>query len=299
MGDITNKLDYTHLLQDAEIVLDKLSPIEREVSTVEGNVFLMRILPYRTTEDRINGVVVTFIDITERKASETAIAEDLKATQILHNLSTRLVTEENFQILYDEVMAAAIQLTHADAGTVQILDEPSQELMLLATNGFSKKMIEHFSLVNANSNTPCGIALANGHRSFVDFDEEGPEEDESNKMHIEEGYLSAQSTPLIARSGKPIGMISTHFKEHHHRPDERELRYLDLLARQAADLIEQRLAARELQDKMEELTRFNNAMVHRESRMIELKKEINELCSQLGQSPRYPLDFEKEENNNG
>jgi hypothetical protein len=45
----------------------------------------------------------------------------------------------------------------------------------------------------------------------------------------------------------------------------------------------------------EELTRFNNAMVGRELRMIELKKEVNELCQSARLPHRYPLDFEKEE----
>ena len=44
----------------------------------------------------------------------------------------------------------------------------------------------------------------------------------------------------------------------------------------------------------EELARFNRAMVGRELRMIELKKEINALCAQAGQPPRYPLDFGKD-----
>jgi PAS domain S-box-containing protein len=43
----------------------------------------------------------------------------------------------------------------------------------------------------------------------------------------------------------------------------------------------------------DELTRFNSASVGRELRMIELKKEINELCAESGRPPRYPLDFEK------
>ena len=43
----------------------------------------------------------------------------------------------------------------------------------------------------------------------------------------------------------------------------------------------------------EDLTRFNHAMVGREMRMIDLKKEVNELCAQAGQPPRYPLSFEK------
>jgi len=42
------------------------------------------------------------------------------------------------------------------------------------------------------------------------------------------------------------------------------------------------------------LTRFNNASVGRELRMIELKKEVNQLCGRLGDAPRYSLDFEKE-----
>ena len=50
----------------------------------------------------------------------------------------------------------------------------------------------------------------------------------------------------------------------------------------------------ELRTINEELTRFNNASVGRELRMIELKKEINELYVQSGQPPRYPLGFEKE-----
>ena len=52
--------------------------------------------------------------------------------------------------------------------------------------------------------------------------------------------------------------------------------------------------ADELKIVNEELERFNRAMVDREIRMIELKKQVNELCGQAGQPPRYPLDFEKE-----
>jgi PAS domain S-box-containing protein len=52
-----------------------------------------------------------------------------------------------------------------------------------------------------------------------------------------------------------------------------------------------KLVEEELRVANEELTRFNNAMVERELRMIELKQEVNELCQQAGQPPRYPLDF--------
>ena len=67
----------------------------------------------------------------------------------------------------------------------------------------------------------------------------------------------------------------------------------DITERKQAEKLIQR-HVEELCASNEELTRFNSATVGRELRMIELKKEINELCGQAGQQPRYPLDFEKE-----
>ena len=61
------------------------------------------------------------------------------------------------------------------------------------------------------------------------------------------------------------------------------------------EIIERMQAEEELQVANQELTRFNNAMVGRELRMIELKNEVNELCGSTGQPVRYPLDFEREE----
>ncbi|MCE6992950.1 PAS domain S-box protein [Dyadobacter sp. CY323] len=75
LTDITNRLDDNDLLRDAEAVLEKLQPVEREVKTSDGQLFLMRVLPYRTAEDRINGVVLTFVDISRRRAAEEAVRQ--------------------------------------------------------------------------------------------------------------------------------------------------------------------------------------------------------------------------------
>lgn len=73
LSDITNKLDSTNILADAEIVLEKLQTVEREVQSTNGQLFMMRVLPYRPEEDRINGVVITFFNITERARAEEAL----------------------------------------------------------------------------------------------------------------------------------------------------------------------------------------------------------------------------------
>jgi two-component system, chemotaxis family, CheB/CheR fusion protein len=72
LSDITSKLDDPDLIEDAQRVLQKLQPVERPVHTKNGQTFLMQISPYRTLDDRIDGVVLTFMDITERHDAETA-----------------------------------------------------------------------------------------------------------------------------------------------------------------------------------------------------------------------------------
>jgi two-component system, chemotaxis family, CheB/CheR fusion protein len=70
LTDMATRLDYPQLGEDARRVLERLVPIEREVGQSDGNWYLSRLMPYRTVDDRIGGVVFTFIDITERKQAE-------------------------------------------------------------------------------------------------------------------------------------------------------------------------------------------------------------------------------------
>ncbi|MBA2436252.1 MAG: PAS domain S-box protein [Chthoniobacterales bacterium] len=75
LSDITHQLAHENFLEDAELVLRDLRTIEREVRVGDVNWYLTRIAPYRTAEDRIAGVVATFIDITRRKQAEDALRE--------------------------------------------------------------------------------------------------------------------------------------------------------------------------------------------------------------------------------
>jgi two-component system CheB/CheR fusion protein len=73
LSDITSKLEDGGVLAEAATVLYNLQSIEREVRTTDDRGFLMQVVPYRTTEDRINGLVILFYDITERHRAEEAL----------------------------------------------------------------------------------------------------------------------------------------------------------------------------------------------------------------------------------
>ncbi|WP_035984223.1 hybrid sensor histidine kinase/response regulator [Leptolyngbya sp. KIOST-1] len=193
----------------------------------------------------------TVLDITAQKRAEAIIAADLRDTQLLQDLSLRLTSEENVQVLYDETVAAAVALMQADAGTIQILEQDTQAVVLLASQGLAQETVDYFYRLDATSHTACGIALATGERAIIDYDvpiHEDP--DGSLQRLVEAGFLCGQSTPLISRWGRAIGIVSTHWRDHH-CPRDRELRLLDLLARQVADLIEQRQAAIERNQLLE------------------------------------------------
>ncbi len=74
--DITTDLDYPGLAADAREVLRTLAFIEKQVAARDGRWFLARIMPYRTLENRIDGVVITFSDITEAKRLEARLRQE-------------------------------------------------------------------------------------------------------------------------------------------------------------------------------------------------------------------------------
>lgn len=73
---ITNSFDYPQLAEDAARVFDTLQAMEREVRGRDGRFYIVRVHPYRTTSHRIEGAVMSFFDVTERKRSEEAQREN-------------------------------------------------------------------------------------------------------------------------------------------------------------------------------------------------------------------------------
>jgi len=75
ISDITHNLSYDDLLKDIHEILRNLGRIEKEVRSKSGRWYFMRILPYRTTENAIDGVVVTFVDITKQRHAEDELKD--------------------------------------------------------------------------------------------------------------------------------------------------------------------------------------------------------------------------------
>ena len=152
-----------------------------------------------------------------------------------------MIQEDDVGALYQHIVDAAVAIMHSDMASMQVLDENENALRMLAARGFEPEFYKTFELNRPDTRTSCSVARRVGHRVLVpdvetcDFIVGTPALDDHRKT----GIRSVQSTPLISRKGRLLGMISTHWRKPH-QPPEHELRLLDVLARQAADLIERK-----------------------------------------------------------
>jgi len=94
--DLTHKLDYDQLAEDVSATFDTLRVVEREVRSNDGRYYIVRLLPYRTNEDRIEGAVMTFFDITlRRNAEEQARASEARMRMVAESANDfAIVTQD-------------------------------------------------------------------------------------------------------------------------------------------------------------------------------------------------------------
>jgi two-component system CheB/CheR fusion protein len=98
---VSNLIGYDSLSADAQSVLDTLIPKEVEVQTLEGTWYTMCLQPYRTLDNVIEGAVITFVDITERKRAEIELRESDARFQQLAESLPQLVWTSRPDGLYD------------------------------------------------------------------------------------------------------------------------------------------------------------------------------------------------------
>lgn len=128
ISDFTHRLEYQELVSDAGLVLADLTPLERTIHTLDDRWLTTRLRPYRTIDDKIEGVVVTFFDITERRRldAEWAARQQLLLKECGHRIKNLL-----------SVVMAVVSQTFANSTTDKanrdVRDRILQRLHAVAT----------------------------------------------------------------------------------------------------------------------------------------------------------------------
>ena len=276
------------LLEEERRILEKLQRGERidhfETTRVTKDgrriPISLSVSPIRDSRGVVIGASKVARDISERKRAEQALRENERllsaeadALVKLNESSSRLWRSRTLQEGLDAMLAAVIELLGADKGTVQLLEGSGKDgvLRIAAQRGFQPDFLEHFREVSADDDCACGKALRSGQRIII----EDVEADASLRALARAAdYRSVVTTPLIRSDGKPLGMLSAHFRSVH-RPGERKLRRLDLYMLQASDFIQR--------------CRMDQALRQNQEALREADRRKDEFLALLAHELRNPL----------
>ena len=219
----------------------------------------LTISPLRDPAGRIIGCSKIARDITKAKQaavalrqSEQRLTREVAGAKTLQSVSTRLISESTPESLYDQIVGAAMELMASDGASVQMLAADDTSLKLLAWTNFHPDSAAFWQRVEVGAGSTCSKALGDNERVVV-ADVEACEfmaGTADQQEYRRSGIRAVQSTPLRSRTGRPLGMLSTHWRAPH-TPTEDDFRFFDVLARQAADLIERTRAEEALRESEE------------------------------------------------
>jgi len=219
----------------------------------------LTISPLRDPAGTIIGCSKIARDITKTKQvgaalrqSEQRLRREVAGAKTLQSISTRLISESTPESLYDQILSAAMELMASDGASVQMLAADRASLKLLAWTSFHPDSAAFWRRVGVGAGSTCGKALSDNERVVVTDIEacEFMAGTQDQQEYRRSGIRAVQSTPLRSRTGRPLGMLSTHWRTPH-TPTEDDFRFFDVLARQAADLIERTLAEEALRESEE------------------------------------------------
>ncbi len=203
------------------------------------------------------GLSVFFGDVTERKQADARLAADLDALTRMHKLSEKLLEGGGIQPLLQEIMDAAVAIMGAKQGTLQLLEGDS--LRIVAHYGHRQPFLGFFASAE-NRASVCGEATKRGERVIVPDVETSSLFSGTSSLPVlrEAGVRAVQSTPMMSRKGVLLGILTAQW-DFPHTPDEHSLWRIDLLTRQAADLIEYSRAEEALRQSENRLRRLYEA----------------------------------------
>jgi len=171
----------------------------------------------------------------------------------------------------------------ADLGSVQLLDRETQQLRIVAQHGFRAAFLKRFEQVGMDDDSSSGRAM----RARVPVHISDVTTDARYKPYLETaseaGYRAVQSTPLINRKNELVGMLSVHFRNPKEFT-EREQHMSEMVARQAADLIESR-------SQQERVAQLNETLNKRTTELEASEKILSRQAEELMEQDRNRQDF--------
>ncbi|MCB0166165.1 MAG: PAS domain-containing protein [Anaerolineae bacterium] len=206
---LSHKLKTDTLADDVERVLKTLTTIEREVETKDNRYYMAKLLPYRTIKDKIDGVVMTFVDVTNLKRIENDLQQRVRQQAAVANLGHIALAGVALSNLMQEATRQVAQALEVEFCKVLELQPDSEQFLLKAGVGWKDGYVGRI-IVEGDKNSQAGFALVSNKPVIV---ADLSQETRFNSSHllIEHGVLSGISV-VINGTERPYGVLGAHSK---------------------------------------------------------------------------------------
>ncbi|MGI9174605.1 MAG: chemotaxis protein CheB [Rhodothermales bacterium] len=231
---VSHKIDGIELTSLAEQVLERLDTVEEELQSKDKRWFIVRMFPYRTVEDKIDGVVITFVEVTKLKRAEQELAERARKQAAVAELGQIALKGTPLDDLMQTTTQRVADILGAELCKVLELTPDGETLRLRAGVGWKEGYVGEAAVAN-DQRSQAGYTLVATEPVVVeDFSKET--RFVAPSLLTEHGVRSGMST-IIHGVHQPYGVLGVHSLRR--RPfTEDDARFLQAVANVLAEAIE-------------------------------------------------------------
>ncbi len=176
------------------------------------------------------------------------LTEELKSTKILQQFNSSFFKDDN--TFYHSILVTALNLMTADNASIHLYDERGHSLKLIAAENLNSDRTQHREYIKEDSGSVYNDAIHSRKRIVISDVELADCEEDELEYFRKTGIRSLQSTPLIGRSGRFLGLLSTYWSTSH-KAELEDFKYFDVLISQIGDLIEKRAVEQKIEESEE------------------------------------------------
>lgn len=265
----TNLVDVD-LSRDARTVLSSLTPIEKEVVAKDGRQYLVRVSPYRTEDRRVQGVVLTLVDVTALKAAESElraaqeqlrdlnqtlerrVGERTKWLTLLHDVARGINDAPSWDEALRVVLRRICESEGWQIGFVYLPDRDAPDAIAPAISCFGDERFRDFHLASAHQRYRRGERLpgrvyADGVPVWLNGQAQVLEAlPIRGQVASDVGLRSAVSLPV--RFGRDVIAVLELFSDQPHAPSELLENLMDDVSAQIGEVLERERSTAQIAD---------------------------------------------------
>lgn len=254
--DLAPRVQDPELASDAQHVLDKLTPVEREVQTRDQQYFLRRITPFRTSDNRIDGVVVTFSDVTAMKLAGKRVELRERQQAVVAELGRVALGGTSLDSLLNLAAEKVADTLQVELTKILRLKEDRSKLKLVAGVGWDDGLVGK-AIVPSGINSQAGYTLHTAGPVIVEnLNQEkrfgGPQLLRDHKV------ISGMSV-LIGPEESPWGVLGVHTR-HLTEFTVDDTHFIQAVANVLWEACQRRRSEKAMRDRERRLTLVTDAM---------------------------------------